>query len=78
MQYVYRCYSATVELSREMSTTVTTTKESVVSDDDNSGDRRSLLDKDWGAKIPDYVSKVCLSTAVFIMGITMRGQTFQP
>ena len=77
MQYVYRCYSATVELSREMSTTVTTTK-SVVSDDDNSGDRRSLLDKDWGAKIPDYVSKVCLSTAVFIMGITMRGQTFQP
>jgi len=32
-----------------------------------------LLDKDWGARIPEYVTSGCLSFLVFLMGITMRG-----
>ena len=52
----------------EMSTTVTTTREGVSKDDS-----KHLLDNDWGAKIPEYVSKGCVATAVFLMGITIRG-----
>lgn len=37
------------------------------------GSSDSLLDKDWGSAIPEYVSSGCLCTLVFIMGITMRG-----
>ena len=33
----------------------------------------SLLDKDWGAKIPDYITKGTFSLAVFLMSLTMRG-----
>jgi len=32
-----------------------------------------LLDKDWGARIPDYISRSLLSLLVFIMGLTMKG-----
>ena len=32
-----------------------------------------LLDKDWGAKIPDYITKGTFSLAVFFMSLTMRG-----
>merc|ERR1712203_54866 len=35
--------------------------------------RGKLLDKDWGAKIPDYISRSILSLLVFIMGLTMKG-----
>ena len=38
-------------------------------------DDKHFLDKDWGAKIPEYIPKGCVSVAVFIMGITMRGLT---
>ena len=38
------------------------------------GSSDSLLDKDWGSTIPEYVSSGCLCTLVFIMGITMRGR----
>ena len=38
-------------------------------DDVNKG----LLDKDWGAKIPDYITKGTFSLAVFLMSLTMRG-----
>ena len=31
-----------------------------------------LLDKDWGARIPDYISRSLLSILVFIMGLTMK------
>ena len=31
-----------------------------------------LLDKDWGARIPDYISRSLLSLLVFIMGLTMK------
>ena len=34
--------------------------------------RGKLLDKDWGAKIPDYISRSILSLLVFIMGLTMK------
>ena len=34
---------------------------------------KSLLDKDWGAKIPDYITKGTFSLAVFLMSLTMRG-----
>jgi len=33
----------------------------------------SLLDKDWGKKIPDYITKGTFSVAVFFMSLTMRG-----
>ena len=56
-----------------MTKTVTTTNEAVTSEDDKNGDLKHLLDKDWGARVPEYVSKGCVATAVFIMGITMRG-----
>ena len=52
--------------------TVTSTKETFASDDKKS--EKQLLDKDWGARIPEYVSQGCLSFLVFIMGITMRGE----
>ena len=35
----------------------------------------ALLDKDWGAKIPDYITKGTFSVAVFFMSLTMRGET---
>ena len=35
----------------------------------------ALLDKDWGAKIPDYLTKGTFSIAVFFMSLTMRGET---
>eukprot|EP00091_Calanus_sinicus_P021206 TRINITY_DN6170_c0_g1_i1.p1 TRINITY_DN6170_c0_g1~~TRINITY_DN6170_c0_g1_i1.p1 ORF type:complete len:380 (+),score=74.40 TRINITY_DN6170_c0_g1_i1:118-1257(+) len=56
-----------------MTKSVTTTKEAVAREDDKNENSKHLLDKDWGARIPEYVSKGCVSTAVFIMGITMRG-----
>merc|ERR1711936_572607 len=34
---------------------------------------KSLLDKDWGAKIPDYITKGTFSLAVFLMSLLMRG-----
>ena len=34
----------------------------------------ALLDKDWGAKIPDYITKGTFSVAVFFMSLTMRGE----
>ena len=34
---------------------------------------KSLLDKDWGAKIPDYITKGTFSLAVFLMSLTLRG-----
>ena len=34
---------------------------------------KALLDKDWGAKIPDYITKGTFSLAVFLMSLTMRG-----
>ena len=37
----------------------------------------ALLDKDWGAKIPDYLTKGTFSIAVFFMSLTMRGETLQ-
>merc|ERR1711923_406627 len=37
------------------------------------GGKDKLLDKDWGAKIPDYISRSILSLLVFIMGLTMKG-----
>jgi len=55
----------------KMIETVTSTKETFGSDDKKS--EKQLLDKDWGARIPEYVSQGCLSFLVFIMGITMRG-----
>jgi hypothetical protein len=58
-----------------MTKTVTTTKEAVDSEDDKNGNSKHLLDKDWGARVPEYISKGCVATAVFIMGITMRGDT---
>ena len=33
----------------------------------------SLLDKDWGAKIPDYITKGTFSVAVFFLSLFMRG-----
>ena len=33
----------------------------------------SLLDKDWGARIPDYITKGTFSLAVFLMSLLMRG-----
>ena len=36
------------------------------------GGKDKLLDKDWGAKIPDYISRSILSLLVFIMGLTMK------
>ena len=33
-----------------------------------------LLDKDWGAKVPDYITKGTFSVAVFFMSLTMRGR----
>ena len=39
---------------------------------DNKGGKDKLLDKDWGAKIPDYISRSILSLLVFIMGLTMK------
>ena len=36
------------------------------------GAGEKLLDKDWGAKIPDYISRSLLSLLVFIMGLTMK------
>ena len=35
----------------------------------------ALLDKDWGAKIPEYITKGTFSVAVFFMSLTMRGET---
>ena len=35
----------------------------------------ALLDKDWGAKIPEYITKGTFSVAVFFMSLTMRGKT---
>ena len=35
--------------------------------------KTSLLDKDWGAKIPDYITKGTFSLAVFLMSLTLRG-----
>ena len=32
------------------------------------------LDKDWAA-IPEYISSGCMCALVFIMGITMKGET---
>ena len=37
------------------------------------GSKEALLDKDWGAKIPDYITKGTFSIAVFFMSLTMRG-----
>ena len=54
--------------------TVTSTKETFASDGENSKNSKQHLDKDWGARIPEYVSQGCLSFLVFIMGITMRGE----
>ena len=34
---------------------------------------QELLDKDWGAKVPDYITKGTFSIAVFFMSLTMRG-----
>ena len=34
----------------------------------------ALLDKDWGAKVPDYITKGTFSVAVFFMSLTMRGE----
>ena len=65
----YSLYSGDIEMTE----TVTTTKEAVASEDDKTGNSKHLLDKDWGARVPEYVSKGCVATAVFIMGITMRG-----
>ena len=36
------------------------------------GGGEKLLDKDWGARIPDYISRSLLSLLVFIMGLTMK------
>ena len=36
------------------------------------GKGEKLLDKDWGARIPDYISRSLLSLLVFIMGLTMK------
>merc|ERR1711909_58235 len=59
----------------KMIETVTSTKETFGSDDKKS--EKQLLDKDWGARIPEYVSQGCLSFLVFIMGITMRADWLQ-
>jgi len=53
-----------------MSRTVTSTS-AVASTSNLQADK--LLDKDWGARIPEYVSRTCLSCLVFLLGITMRG-----
>lgn len=37
----------------------------------------SLLDKDWGAKVPDYITKGTFSVAVFFMSLTMRGENLE-
>ena len=37
----------------------------------------ALLDKDWGAKIPDYITKGTFSVAVFFMSLTMRGENLE-
>ena len=36
------------------------------------GKGEKLLDKDWGARIPDYISRSLLSLLVFVMGLTMK------
>ena len=57
-----------------MTETLTTTTENIRNReniDDNS--KKHLLDKDWGARIPEYVPKGCVTTLIFILGITMRG-----
>ena len=33
-----------------------------------------MLDKDWGKKVPDYITKGTFSLAVFFMSLTMRGE----
>ena len=58
----------------KMTETLTTTTENIRNReniDDNS--KKHLLDKDWGARIPEYVPKGCVTTLIFILGITMRG-----
>ena len=37
----------------------------------------ALLDKDWGAKVPDYITKGTFSLAVFFMSLTMRGENLE-
>ena len=37
----------------------------------------ALLDKDWGAKVPDYITKGTFSVAVFFMSLTMRGENLE-
>ena len=44
----------------------------VVDNKGSKGGKDKLLDKDWGAKIPDYISRSILSLLVFIMGLTMK------
>ena len=39
--------------------------------------KNKLLDKDWGAKIPDYITNSVLFILMFIMGATIRGKTFR-
>ena len=33
----------------------------------------SLLDKDWGARLPPYIQSCLLSSLVFVLGLTMKG-----
>ena len=42
-------------------------------DKSEKADVTSLLDRDWGAKIPDYITRGTFSLAVFLMSLTMRG-----
>lgn len=36
--------------------------------------KNKLLDKDWGAKIPDYITNSAIFLLMFIMGATIRGE----
>ena len=48
-------------------------KRSIIFNICHSQDSSSLLDKDWGSKVPDYITKGTFSLAVFFMSLTMRG-----
>merc|ERR1719186_444633 len=41
---------------------------------DATAPQNPLLNKDWGAKVPDYVSQTGVFLLIFIMGATIRGE----
>merc|ERR1712212_403268 len=68
--------TTTMLASTTTTTTLTREKEEEGGKKEKEGRKvggEKLLDKDWGARIPDYISRSLLSILVFIMGLTMKG-----